>query len=266
MLDRRAVVEVGLRAVQEHIQNRGGGARWYRGDDHVQAGKQFVTKELPARAASASLEPPARRGMDLPIPRRRPHLGDHRTRCAATHLTIQDQHHRTRSGSRSAATEHRRGPRLRPHRRPAGTRPGPTPPRHLAGMARRQRPELTAQLHPGTTLLIGSENKPGHTRRGVHQTRDTSAPAVVAHAVDEVTSQVSRTSQLRMSEYPSQNTSVAGVICGMSLSETVTVPTVPDTGNRFSWHRDCPCRHRSRHERSRAQSNLKSSARHGRSW
>jgi hypothetical protein len=55
------------------------------------------------------------------------------------------------------------------------------------------------------------------------------APPVVAHAVDEVTSQVSRTSQLRMSEYPSENTSVADVICGMSLSEIVTVSTVPDT-------------------------------------
>jgi hypothetical protein len=32
-----------------------------------------------------------------------------------------------------------------------------------------------------------------------------------------------------MSEYPSQNTSGADVICGMSLSETVTVPTVPGT-------------------------------------
>jgi hypothetical protein len=96
-------------------------------------------------------------------------------------------------------------------------------------MARRQRPELTAPLHPGTTLLIGSVNKPGPTKPGVHQTRDTSAPPVVAHAVDEVPSQVSRTSQLRMSEYPSQNTSGADVICGMSLSETVTVPTVPGT-------------------------------------
>jgi hypothetical protein len=55
------------------------------------------------------------------------------------------------------------------------------------------------------------------------------APPVVAHAVDEVPSQVSRTSQLRMSEYPSENTSVADVICGMSLSEIVTVSTVPDT-------------------------------------
>jgi hypothetical protein len=35
-----------------------------------------------------------------------------------------------------------------------------------------------------------------------------------------------------MSEYPSQNTSVADVICGMPLSETVTVSTVPDTGAR----------------------------------
>jgi hypothetical protein len=41
-------------------------------------------------------------------------------------------------------------------------------------MARRQRHELTAQVHPGTTLTSRSENKPGHTERGAHQPRDTS--------------------------------------------------------------------------------------------
>ena len=56
MLDRRPVIEVGLRGVHEHIQHRGGGATWYRGDDHLQAGKQVVTKELPARDAPASLK------------------------------------------------------------------------------------------------------------------------------------------------------------------------------------------------------------------
>ena len=64
------------------------------------------------------------------------------------------------------ATEHRRGPRLGPRRRPAGARPRPPPPRHLAGLARRQRPELTAEPHPGTTLAIRSEK---HT--GSHVTR-----------------------------------------------------------------------------------------------
>ena len=53
------------------------------------------------------------------------------------------------------------------------SRPRPPPPRHLAGIAQRQRRELTGRVHPGTTLAIRSENKPGHTERGVHQTRDT---------------------------------------------------------------------------------------------
>jgi hypothetical protein len=67
-LPRSAVVEVGLRGVHEHIQNRGSGATWYRRDDHIQAGKQFITKELPARDAPTSLkiEGPQRFSTDAP--------------------------------------------------------------------------------------------------------------------------------------------------------------------------------------------------------
>lgn len=83
------------------------------------------------------------------------------------YLTNQQRRHRTRSVTRRAGTHHRRGPRLGPRRRPAGARPRPAAPRHLAGMARRQRPELTAQVHPRTTLAhqIGQQNPGSHKTR-----------------------------------------------------------------------------------------------------
>ena len=51
---------------------------------------------LAERARRVLRDSPARRGMDLPVSRRSPRLGDHRTRCSATHLTDHDRHYRTR--------------------------------------------------------------------------------------------------------------------------------------------------------------------------
>jgi hypothetical protein len=72
-----------------------------------------TTDPLAQRADRVLRDPPARRGMDLPIPRRRTPVGDHRTRSAATHLTNQDRRHRTRSQPQ------------RPNRAPPRSAPGP---------------------------------------------------------------------------------------------------------------------------------------------
>ena len=77
-----------------------------------------------------------------PTPGRSPNT----MRCNVSHQRA--RRHRPRPGSRSTRTQHRRSPRLGPGRRPAGTRPRPAPPRHLAGMARRQRRELTSTAAP----------------------------------------------------------------------------------------------------------------------
>jgi ERCC4 domain len=63
--------------------------------------------------------PPTRRGMDLPLPRRRPGLGYHRTSCPATYLTRQHGRvHRPRWGTRRAGSQHRRDPHLGPRHWP----------------------------------------------------------------------------------------------------------------------------------------------------
>ncbi|EUA29986.1 putative eRCC4 domain protein [Mycobacterium xenopi 4042] len=77
---------------------------------------------------SCSARPPARRGIHLPVPRRRQRLGDHRTRCHATYLTDQSRHRPPRPGTRSADAIHRRSPRLGSRHRLTGTRPRPAPP------------------------------------------------------------------------------------------------------------------------------------------
>src|SRR6185436_17486646 len=51
---------------------------------------------------------------------------------------------RPRPGPGRTRTQHRRSPRLGPQHRPVGARPRPTPPRNLAGLARRPRPGLTS--------------------------------------------------------------------------------------------------------------------------
>jgi hypothetical protein len=62
----------------------------------VADGLRRVADPLAERARRVLRDPPARRGMDLPIPRRRPRLGDHRTGCSATHLTHRGRHRRNR--------------------------------------------------------------------------------------------------------------------------------------------------------------------------
>jgi hypothetical protein len=65
----------------------------------------------------------------------------------------------------AAAAPEPRGTRLGPRRRPAGSRSRPAPPRDLAGMARRQRRELTARVHPGTTFADRRTNPRSHKTR-----------------------------------------------------------------------------------------------------
>ena len=92
---------------------------------------------LAGRADRVLRNPRARRGMDLPLPRRRPGLGYHRTSCPAAYLTRQPGRvHRPRWGTRRAGTQHRRGPRLGPRHRPGRARPRPTPTRNPASLAR----------------------------------------------------------------------------------------------------------------------------------
>jgi hypothetical protein len=97
----------------------------------------------------------------------------------------------TQPGTRRTATEHRRGPRLGPRRQPARARPRPTPPRDLAGLARRPPPELNssqpdppAQSQLSTTLAIRSGKHTDHTKQGVHQTRDASKNLQAADTLD----------------------------------------------------------------------------------
>ena len=66
--------------------------------DHVRP-----AHSLAGRADRVPRNPRARRGMDLPLPRRRPGLGYHRTSCPATYLTRQPGRvHRPRWGTHRA--------------------------------------------------------------------------------------------------------------------------------------------------------------------
>ena len=126
-----------------HLQARPGTARAGRRRPGGSPGP------LAERADRLLRDPAARRGMDLPLPRRRPRLGRNRGSRARTHharrrrvRSWRADHRaaRPRPGSRRSRTVDRRGPRL-------GARPGPScfeprqaPPRDLGRLALRGLP------------------------------------------------------------------------------------------------------------------------------
>ena len=93
---------------------------------------------LAQRADRLLRNPPTRRGMDLPLPRRRPRLGrapsTPPSRCSprwpSTDTATELDH-----APDAPRTLHRRSPRLGPRHRPRRPRPRQAPPRHLERLA-----------------------------------------------------------------------------------------------------------------------------------